>query len=824
VLTRLRPLLLLAAAGLLFFWPLLLHPTQVLCSDHSDLLTETLPGKCFLVRSWQETGEVPLWCPYCYAGNPFVHDVKVGAFYPPHLLLYLLPPKALGPALSWLVVLHVILAGWCMYAYARSQDLGEPGALVAGLGFMFAGKWLLHLLAAGHYFLVPLAWLPLVLLGLEQALLRSARGDWAAALLRAAWAGVAFGVLVLGAHPQLTFYAGVFVAVWTLGPALEQAGFLSAAGVRSWQRTLGALAAWLGLGALTVFVAVAVSAVELLPALEAAGQGSRAAGVPSDSGASTTTWLLTHVAGPSWFGPRWEDVGGFGVLWLASAALAPLLRPGRAGFQAGVGLLVFAFALGGGTALQALPGFHLFQLHPRMLLLAGIPLGLLAGTTVQVLSSGPFPDALTRSRCRVGVLAVFVSAVLLGAAAALLDYLLWYKETFHPAKEPDIGLGDVLGWLGGQALSARVYWPLVFAALLGLWWLLRKPAGHAVLTRWVAAGWVVLLLADAWLLTGPAVAVHDARDVYEPSACVRYLQDRRDERGRVLDRGLETHADTTPLDPALPLLLRIEPLRGYNSVDVLRYKEYLQFITDKSEPLRPREGPFGFPVLANFPIKNKALLDLLGTRYLLQPSAMPVEPRWRAVFTDVYPRAYQVVSGGIEELPSFTVYENTDAFPRAFVVPHAAPLPRQQILQALKAADLRQTVLLERMEAGMESGAGAEGFRPAAITDYHPNRVVVQTAEGPGGWLVLADVWFPGWCCTVDGQPTNIYRADYVFRAVRLPDGAHEVVFTFNPASYRWGKIVSAAAVCAMLAVTILVVATARTRARRVALSGAARS
>src|SRR5205823_6368927 len=172
-------------------------------------------------------------------------------------------------------------------------------------------------------------------------------------------------------------------------------------------------ARWLSLGALTVLVAIGISAVELLPALEAAGQASRAAGVPSDGGTGTTLLVLLHAAGPSWLGLKWENFGGLGVLWLATALLAPLLRRGRVRYQAGVGLLLVVFALGGGTVLQSLPGFRLFQLHSRMLLLAGVPLGLLAGTTVQVLAGVPLPDALTRLRCRVAVLAVVVGAVLL---------------------------------------------------------------------------------------------------------------------------------------------------------------------------------------------------------------------------------------------------------------------------------------------------------------------------------------------------------------------------------------------------------------------------
>lgn len=134
------PILLLAALGLLFFAPLAARPTRVLYSDHSDMLAYQLPMERFLVRSWQETGETPLWIPYSFGGMPFIHDIQVGASYPPHLPLRLLPEARLGAALSWLVVLHVLAAGWSMLAYARDQGLGPAGATVAALGYMFAGK------------------------------------------------------------------------------------------------------------------------------------------------------------------------------------------------------------------------------------------------------------------------------------------------------------------------------------------------------------------------------------------------------------------------------------------------------------------------------------------------------------------------------------------------------------------------------------------------------------------------------------------------------------------------------------------------------------
>src|SRR5947208_4904280 len=72
-----RPFLLLAALTLAFFAPLLLRPAATLYSAHSDLLAEHLPAKCFLTRSWRETGELPLWNPHHFCGSPFIHDLPV---------------------------------------------------------------------------------------------------------------------------------------------------------------------------------------------------------------------------------------------------------------------------------------------------------------------------------------------------------------------------------------------------------------------------------------------------------------------------------------------------------------------------------------------------------------------------------------------------------------------------------------------------------------------------------------------------------------------------------------------------------------------------
>src|SRR6266545_5770189 len=162
---RFRPYLLLALLWLLYFHPLILHPTQTLYAPYSDFLAEHLPAKLFLNREWNASGELPLWNPHHFCGAPFVHDIQVGVFYPPNAVTLVVPESAIGAALSWVIALHVLAAGVFAYLYARSHALNEAGSLVAAVGFMLSSKWMTHLILAGHTITMGLAWLPLVLLG-----------------------------------------------------------------------------------------------------------------------------------------------------------------------------------------------------------------------------------------------------------------------------------------------------------------------------------------------------------------------------------------------------------------------------------------------------------------------------------------------------------------------------------------------------------------------------------------------------------------------------------------------------------------------------------
>jgi uncharacterized membrane protein YfhO len=94
--------------------------------------------------------------------------------------------------------------------------------------------------------------------------------------------------------------------------------------------------------------------------------------------------------------------------------------------------------------------------------------------------------------------------------------------------------------------------------------------------------------------------------------------------------------------------------------------------------------------------------------------------------------------------------------------------------------------------------------------------VSVEVDAPEGGWLVLTDTYYPGWQATVDGEPTEIVRANFLFRGVRLGAGTQKVEFTYRPRSFWLGAAAALLGLAvAALALAVEVWRRARARARR---------
>ena len=74
------------------------------------------------------------------------------------------------------------------------------------------------------------------------------------------------------------------------------------------------------------------------------------------------------------------------------------------------------------------------------------------------------------------------------------------------------------------------------------------------------------------------------------------------------------------------------------------------------------------------------------------------------------------------------------------------------------------------------------------LTSYAPNQLEYRTESNKEQFAVFSEIYYPkGWEVTIDGQPADYVRANYVLRAMVVPAGAHTILFTFNPAAYNTG-------------------------------------
>lgn len=759
---------LLAGGGLAllvlgFFWRTLSGDVYQ-PADGGDLVSFLFPTYRFAARELAQ-GTLPLWNPYLYGGAPFIGDIQAGFLYLPNLLLFLIRPAFDYRALQGMVIGHLVWAALGMYLLLRTltwpdglreRPAVRPAALLGGLAFALSDPLLIHL---GNLNLIAvLSWLPWVMAAYARGL-ATGRLGWLAL------AGLLFGLANYAGHAQSSLYIGLALGVYTLLWALAQRPPISRL----------AWAIWVG-GRLLTVVALAglLTAPILLPALQLTRYTERSAFTYQDTVAfSLAPTQLIGLLTPGFFGRGpalhwglWERVElpyiGVAALWLALAGL-PLATPERRRrLWPWVGLALFGlvtalgiYALLHGWLTLLLPGFAQMRAPARALVLWSLAASVLAAVGLDTL--------LDRTRLatpggRGWLAALRQGGRLLAGVVLPLSYL---ALLLTQGNETSFLRASV----AALALTlATLFWGGVWAAAAGYragWWDAPVMAGLLV-------GLLYVDLAAAGAYTDIS-STDPTRGFHHPEIVAFLRQDPEVFR-------IDTRTEIEGLwQPDAAALAGLEDVGGI------------------ANPLALAHGRAQWEATGG---RQTRLYDLLNVKYVIVRDGAPLpEGKFEPAF---------------DAPGELAVYRNADFWPRAWLVHEArtaADIPAALALIQTAEFDPAVTVVLAGSgENFFPFGAPtpAVGTESATLTGAGSNRLTLAVEATAPGFLVLSEVWYPGWQAMVNGEAVQVIPANGALRAVPLPAGQSVVELRYAPHLWRWGLLMALAALAGMAALVVL--------------------
>jgi hypothetical protein len=117
--------------------------------------------------------------------------------------------------------------------------------------------------------------------------------------------------------------------------------------------------------------------------------------------------------------------------------------------------------------------------------------------------------------------------------------------------------------------------------------------------------------------------------------------------------------------------------------------------------------------------------------------------------------------------------------------------------------DPMRTIVLESPSIEIESCDRSDESH-VVIDRSEPEELDVHVRSPCQAYLVISDTWMPGWRAWLDGREVPIHVSDYLFRAVRVDAGDHEVRFRYQPRAYGIGKWLSLAGLMVCFGLIVL--------------------
>lgn len=728
-----------------------------------------------------ESGEEPLWNPNMFSGMP---AYLTGIQFSGDLLKYVYLTLTLGmshpPAILFISMLSFYIMLIC---FKVRPLLAAAGAIAFGLnGFSIIG------IMAGHNAkIAAVALMPLVLAGIH---LTFSGKRWLGFGLTA----LALGLQIKTNHPQITYYLALIVAAYGINELIKvvknntykEFGITSAllvfAAVLAVGANYGRLATTLEYSKYSIR-----GTSELSSAQEASSGLDREYAfrysngileplflfVPNIFGGSSQQELSTKSAVADALGDA-----GYNRSQLADQIKAvptywgdqPLTAPYFAGtltvllFILGILILkkeqkvwlivlvVLGIMMSWGKNFEAfnnllfdyLPGYNKFRSVTFTIIISIFAMNLLGFLGLERLLSIEWsPELKKKVFITFGIGGGFLLALLLFAGAlgfrGAVDSQLpdWFVSALKEDRQ---------SLLQRDAMRALMF---VVSFAVFIWAIVKKR----VKTQQVLFGLIFLVFVDNFSLTkrflGEEKFVKSpVADYFKANEADQTLQGLTQPGDRVLNLQNPFNENRTSYFHA--------SIGGYHGAKIRRYQDLIDYCIQAE-----LQSAFNKLRSQSMDFSDLQVLNMLNTKYMYAGAQR------NAVFPNQYANG-----------PAWTISE---------VIPVSTP--DEEIGQVCSINTKTQAII---DQSKFSIPASITGSGTIQLTEKSANKITYSASiNGGTGLGVFSEIYYPeGWIATIDESEVAILRANYVLRALEIPQGQHEIVFEFKPSAYHTGNTI----------------------------------
>ncbi len=707
----------------------------------SDTFSQFYIWKSFAGESWR-MGKVPLWNPYMFSGTPFLATLHSSVFYPLNILYTIFSDQYAWTAL---IGLQVLLSLIFMYVFLRRLGLSSFPSLFGSVAFSFSGYMisLLEFTKGGQSGL----WFPLLLtFGLN--LFQSKRILWLVPI------SLVFFFIFSAGDFQTPIYILATYGLLGIFFSISQKSFKPF---------------WLSV--VSIILGVCLSAIQILPTLDLYKNSVRV----KDSYVSEYNYGLLG----------WEKVTNF--IWPDfHGNVVTGNYQGKYSYHeymAYVGILALFFVA---YSLLSKKSFiekffwtalviSLFLLFPNPIGYLPYKLGLPALSTsfasrilfltdfcMAVLSAYGFQKFIDSKNRKLGVLLGIGLFLLVSVPYVVLTFLL---------KQPN--LNSTLNSIYSISQRNIILSIIISALFLTYFYLTVLVKGKLSFKKYLTVFILCLSLFDLLRFSWKNTPFSERRFVFPETSILKFLKDA--EKPFRIVGGIPTN---------IFMQFDIESAEGYDPIYPFISAELISVINNGD--LDSPSGRYG--LIGNY---SSPFLNLANVKYIVDYKKGPAGDinKDGSFNQDLLGKNFKLV----HQEGRVSIFENKNVYPRVWISrDYKVEKTPTKLIEELSNSltDKKLTVYLEE---------NFEGFSDRSLNveskvnkyDQDINTIQISYESSKSVLLFLSETYDSGWKAFVDEKESKVFKSNYSYMSVLVPQGNHSVRLVYDPDSFKLGQMVS---------------------------------